>query len=163
MVEVLQLPLLDLSEHLLPGASAGDLCACQRDSERQTACGLDQGLETADSAPLYREIAASCQKANTANLNYNRAYFMELLESYRTTLRLEAASGQEDLKNYHAYRIFIGLTEALTRQQAAGSGDQADWLNTVYDRASEIAELRLRGYELQANHLEQKVWKNDAP
>ena len=130
-------------------------------SAQHPACGLDQGLETATSARLYREIAASCEDPNTAELNYNRAYFMELLARYRATLRLQAASGQEDLKDYHAYRIFIGLTEALTRQLATGPSNQADSLNAVYDRASEIAELRLRGYELQANYLERQIWQND--
>lgn len=125
------------------------------------ACGFGQGLETILSARLYREIAASCEDPDTADLYYNRAYFVELLERYRTTLRLETASGQEDLKNYHTYRIFIGLTEALAQRQLAGPPRQADWLNRVYERASEIAELRLRGYELQANRLEQQIWQDD--
>ena len=121
---------------------------------------MDLGLQTNASAHQYREIASSCPDSDTANLYYNRAYFIELLERYRATLRLDTASGQEDLKNYHAYRIFIGLTEALTRQAATASGDQADWLNRIYDRASEIAELRLRGYETQANYLERRAWDN---
>ena len=106
-----------------------------------------------------REIAASCSTEPTAALFYNRAYHIELLERYRSVMHLQTFHNKEDVKNYHAYRIFIGLSEAFAdTSPLPGAGDTVGWLNSIYNRAGEIAELRLRGYDLQADRLENKLW-----
>ncbi len=41
---------------------------------------------------------------------------------------------------------------------APRSDDTVAWLNSIYDRAGEIAEMRLKGYDLQADRLEARMW-----
>jgi len=115
---------------------------------------------SASSAEL-REQAATCDSKEGATLLYNRAYHLDLLGRYRSVLRLQPGSGQEDSRHYHAYRIFIGLTEAFAAQRGDRDAPPAALLNRVYDRATEIAELRLRGYDLRANRLEREAWAVD--
>jgi hypothetical protein len=132
---------------LRAGAAAGD---CQ---------GLDWTRPDVSSQQL-RELAGRCDDLHVSRLMYNRAYHLDLLGRYQAVLKLSPGSHQEDVKNYHAYRIFIGLTEALTAYgDRASRGDgPAAWLNSVYDRATEIAELRIKGYDLQADRLEREAW-----
>lgn len=114
------------------------------------------------SPELLRQAAPTCSSQSQTDLLYNRAYHAELLDRYRSILQLETYRGQEDARNYHAYRIFIALSEALAQSRAlasAGDGQAVAWLNSVYDRASEIAELRLKGYDLIADRLERQAWK----
>jgi hypothetical protein len=132
-------------------------------AERRGCDNLGWPQAGASSADL-RDLAARCESGDAAALFYNRAYHLDLLERYRSLIRLTPASGQEDFKDYHAYRIFIGLTEALADQRRRESGRQPTaWLNSVYDRATEIAELRLRGYDLQADRLERDAWDERPP
>ena len=128
-------------------------------AEQHSACN-DAGALAPSAAPdLLRNIAASCAAAVTADLYYNRAYHAELLGRYRAAMRLQGYRRQEDVKNYHTYRIFIGLSEAMaSAAPLPGDGDTVAWLNSVYDRATEIAEMRLRGYDQQANRLESEFW-----
>lgn len=126
----------------------------------RTTCELGQELRQAATPERLREIAASCSTEPTAALFYNRAYHIELLQRYRTAMQLQALQNrQEDAKNYHAYRIFIGLSEAFADLSPLPEiGDSVAWLNSVYDRAGEIAEMRVRGYDLQADRLENELW-----
>lgn len=111
-------------------------------------------------AELLRQAAKSCDSQSLAMLYYNRAYHADLLEHYRSVMRLDSYRGQEDAKNYHAYRIFIGLSEALAQSRAASEGqtEAVAWLNSVYERAGEIAELRLKGYDNLADRMDRQVW-----
>lgn len=111
-----------------------------------------------DSTEL-RAIATSCPPGPRADLWYNRAYHAELLERYRSVMQLEVYRPQDDMRNYHSYRIFIDLSEAMAEQTLpADSVDTVVWLNSIYDRAGEIAEMRLKGYDLQADRLEARLW-----
>ena len=129
------------------GSQAGD---CQ---------GLDW-TNSGVSSDQLRQLASRCEDLDASRLMYNRAYHLDLLGRYRALLKLSPGSNQEDLKDYHAYRMFIGLTEALTAygSQTGNDGEPAAWLNSVYDRATEIAELRMKGYDLQADRLEREAW-----
>jgi hypothetical protein len=113
------------------------------------------------SAAELRERAATCESKEGTTLLYNRAYHLDLLGRYRSVIRLQPGSGQEDFKHYHAYRMFIGLTEAFAAYRGDRDEPPAALLNLVYDRATEIAELRLRGYDLQADRLERETWSLD--
>jgi hypothetical protein len=106
-----------------------------------------------------RAIATSCPPGPIADLWYNRAYHAELLQRYRSAMQLEVYRPQDDVRNYHSYRIFIDLSEAMAEHtMSADSLDTVVWLNSIYDRAGEIAEMRLRGYDLQADRLEARLW-----
>lgn len=128
-------------------------------AEGHPACAEGLKSERSAAAVEMRDIAASCPPGATADLWYNRAYHADLLDRYQRLMQLEAYRAQDDARNYHSYRIFIGLSEALARygQQAQG-GDAVVWLNSIYDRAGEIAEMRLKGYDLQADRLEAGLW-----
>lgn len=111
-----------------------------------------------DAAEL-RSIATSCRPGPRADLWYNRAYHAELLDRYRSMMQLEAYWPQEDARNYYSYRLFIALSEALALQtMEPDSTDTVVWLNSIYDRAGEVAEMRLKGYDLQADRLEARLW-----
>jgi hypothetical protein len=126
------------------------------------ACSTQTLAAPHNSPQLLRQVAPTCDSAALTDLLYNRAYHAELLERYRSVMRLEGYRGQDDARDYHAYRIFIGLSEALAQSpalQSRAEGQAAAWLNSVYDRATEIAELRLKGYDLIADRLERQAWR----
>lgn len=128
-------------------------------ADAQADCQGAPALDPSTTAVEMRALAAGCPPGPTADLWYNRAYHAELLERYRSAMRLEVYRTADDARNYHSYRVFIELSEALARHApSATGGDRVAWLNSIYDRAGEIAEMRLKGYDLQADRLEARLW-----
>lgn len=124
-------------------------------------CDVAGPPQASKSPDALRGMAEHCQHLDDAALLSNRAYHQELLADYRSMLDLRTYSAaREDTKNYHAYRIFIGLSEAFARSKHQDpDGMSITWLNSIYERAGEIAELRIRGYDRQAERLERRLWE----
>lgn len=58
--------------------------------------------------------------------------------------------------DFDAYRIYMALLESLTPVWFTANRERLEFLNSEYTRRMEIAELRLRGYDLQADQLERQ-------
>ena len=122
-------------------------------------CGAPVASQIPSDSVELRAIATGCPPGAKADLWYNRAYHAELLNRYRSAMQVEVYRTQDDARNYHSYRMFIDLSEAMARYAMPTCGvDTVAWLNSIYDRAGEIAEMRLRGYDLQADRLEARLW-----
>ena len=122
-------------------------------------CRGTPAVEPSAGPAELRATAERCPPGPTADLWYNRAYHSDLLRRYRSAMELEVYRASDDARNYHSYRIFIGLSEALARHaRRSGDPENVVWLNSIYDRAGEVAEMRLKGYDLQADHLEARLW-----
>jgi hypothetical protein len=130
---------------------ADEHIACQQPKSYQ-----DYGVET------LLAIAQSCKVDEVADLFYNRANHIRQVKKY---LQFESSlnkQGSRDSMAYiHAYRIHIGLAEALLSK--AEAIQTLDRLNRIYEQSSEIAELRFRGYDLLANRLQQGLGNRSTP
>ncbi|MES9976668.1 hypothetical protein [Candidatus Thiodiazotropha sp. LNASS1] len=104
-------------------------------------------------------IAKSCKVAAVADLFYNRAYHIRQVEKYHQFEKLlNKQGGSENIAYIDAYRIHIGLAEALlSRSLTPDAIGAIRRLNNIYERSGEIAEMRFRGYDLLANRLQQRL------
>lgn len=103
-----------------------------------------------------RQIAKKCDRAEIANLFYNRAYHRELLEKFQHLHSLQTLKPNHDLAHYHTQRIFIALSEAFAKRAWEQGETQAlQQLNRQYDRSIEIAEYQLKGYDALAARTRQ--------
>ena len=110
------------------------------------------------SAELSR-IAISCQSSAVAELFLNRASQNELEELDRVYSSLIPFQDRGDRHHFDSYKMFISLVEVFAGNSRQNRDQKrVEELNKVYDLAGEIAELRLRGYDLQANALEREAW-----
>jgi hypothetical protein len=53
-------------------------------------------------------------------------------------------------------RLIILLAELIARERIADPLERAWRLNLGYEQALEVAEMRLKGYDLSANQLERR-------
>ena len=108
-------------------------------------------------ADTLRSIARSCKVYEVADLFYHRASHIRQLEKYLLfEHKLNNLGDIESIAYIDAYRIHIGLAEALLSKELAPDKTLAlNRLNRIYERSGEIAELRFRGYDLIANRLQQ--------
>lgn len=106
-----------------------------------------------------RRIAAACDDPQVSRLFYNRAYAGELLADYRTYLGLipYRSSDSQDQVDFTAYRMFLGLAEAFNEQVDGDQASRLAWLNTAYEQANELAELRMKGYDRVADRLTRQM------
>jgi hypothetical protein len=102
-----------------------------------------------------RAIAAACPERIMARLYYNRAYHLELLEDFRALGSLISYGGAGSSIHAEAYRTLIGLYEAFARAawQRSGGAQVIAALNDGYEKATAVAELRLKGQDNLADHL----------
>ncbi|MES9922998.1 MAG: hypothetical protein ABW152_02830 [Candidatus Thiodiazotropha endolucinida] len=72
---------------------------------------------------------------------------------------LNKQGGSENIAYIDAYRIHIGLAEALLSRSLTphAIGGALRRLNNIYEHSGEIAEMRFRGYDLLANRLQQRL------
>jgi hypothetical protein len=131
-------------------AGADEHVACQRLQTYQ-----DYGVEA------LLSIASSCKVDRVADLFYNRANHIRQVKKYiQFESILDKRGSRDNMAYIHAYRIHIGLAEALLSKMLTPDATLTlDRLNRIYERSGEIAELRFRGYDLLANRLEQRLRK----
>jgi hypothetical protein len=124
--------------------------------------GCDRPWEPHSDLPAsaLRSIAASCASSEIKRLFYNRAYHLDLLGYYQALSGLDRPGlGKDDRYRFEAYRMFINLAEAFAWDAWGQRGEAAiAELNGSYDRAMEIADLRLRGHSLIADRLESRLF-----
>jgi hypothetical protein len=135
------------------------ICLGSASAEEHPAC-IDLALnEPGYSGMELLEIARSCTSPVVAELYFNRAQHLRLLNKYslfeQSLLHYGARYNQAYIESY---RIYIALAEAFFSQNLNMDKQQQTVarLNRIYELSSEIAELRFRGYDLLADRLEQK-------
>ncbi|MES9852114.1 MAG: hypothetical protein ABW170_09815 [Candidatus Thiodiazotropha sp. L084R] len=104
-------------------------------------------------------IAQSCTSPEVAELYFNRAQHLRLLNQYILFEKSLINFGNRDNEAYvESYKVHIALVEAFyTKDMVIGKGEQVlAELNRIYEQSSEIAELRFKGYGLIADRLELK-------
>jgi hypothetical protein len=112
--------------------------------------GLDQ------SADGLRQIAAGCLAEDIAALYYNRAYFKDLQASLASMAKLSGKGMMEGGLSPDAFQTYFFLVELIARDRIPDPLERARHLNRGYDQALEVAEMRLKGYDLSANRLERR-------
>jgi hypothetical protein len=131
---------------------AAPLCA-----EEHPACqNLDYRFER-HSAPELRQIAASCTSAPLATLYSYRAEHLEMVEESEMFASMLSYSRTGDAHSAESYRIYIGLIESFAPLYYPEPAQRVAFLNSEYERVSEIAELRLMGYDNLADRLEREL------
>lgn len=102
-------------------------------------------------------IAEQCTSPPIQRLYQKRAYNLTLLDDFGHYQRLATwatPSGNNDRYDFVAHQTFIQLVENFARTQLPDTQATASYLNAVYDKAFEIAELRLKGYDNRAQWIE---------
>jgi hypothetical protein len=112
---------------------------------------------TGHSASELRAIAASCKWSAMRQLYYRRAYHADLVVESRILSGLIPYSHRDVDVQFEAYRIYMGLIEALAPVWFPDPAERIAFLNGEYGRRSEVAELRLRGYDQLADRLERQT------
>lgn len=107
-------------------------------------------------AEHLRAIAASCSQVELSDLYYNRAYFEELHDSLVSLSRISLQGSGSGGMSPDAFRIYIALTELMAEKRIRDPLQRARILNRSYDEVLEVTELRLKGFDLTANRLEQR-------
>lgn len=127
-------------------------------AEEHPAC-LDLPLSKGYTRGELLEIATSCRSPEVADLYFNRAQHISLLNKYIQFERSLVHYGSRyDLSYIESYRIEIALVEAFSTPglTAEKRPQTLKRLNQVYEQSNEIAELRFRGYDLLADRLLQE-------
>lgn len=126
------------------GATAGEHPACQ-----------DVDFSYRGSTPdELREIAQSCAVPEMAELYHHRARRAELIADHAVMSRLEQVQRSlSDRWTMQEDALFITLVELLSTAYGLSSVERTKVINTAFDHTNEVAELRLRGYDLQADRL----------
>ena len=104
-----------------------------------------------------RSIAATCQNEHVAQLFYNRAYHKDLLLEGNALSGIILHNSESYEYQLSAYRLFIALVEEIAPLYYPNVDHRISFLNQVYERRSEVVELRLRGYDKLADRLEKKL------
>jgi hypothetical protein len=126
-------------------------------AEQHPACASPELEYFEIPAKALLAIAESCERPQIASLFRKRAYLRELMDEYDSFNSLLTAD-RSNRAYFEAYRILIGLAEAFA-VEALAKGDTATLtrLSRTYDHYIEIAELRLKGYDLIANRMEREL------
>jgi hypothetical protein len=101
-----------------------------------------------------RNLAAVCDQETHAQLFFNRAYHVEVVEELEMLAQLQKGYASNDRRRLEATRIFVGLGEVFAEQAWHHSRDPAaqnaviKTLNQAYELAIQDVELTLRGFDL---------------
>ncbi len=112
--------------------------------------GLDQ------SADNLRQTATGCLDKEIADLDYNRAYFKDLQTSLASMSRLSVKGSTKGRLSPDAFQTYILFSELIARERISDPLARAPHLNQGYEQALEVAEKRLKGYDLSATQLERR-------
>lgn len=127
------------------------LCFCQPViAEEHQACHDISSLHPYDTQQL-RQIASSCQRKPIADLFYYRAYLVDLMHDaeYFSHLISDEAVGN----TAHGFRMYMAMVEDIAAARIMDDLERARFLNTVYENHSEMADLRIRGFDRRAENL----------
>ena len=128
-------------------------------AEEHSACRNPLADYTNHSSSELSTIASSCKSPAVANLFFNRASQNDLEELDHVYSSLIPYRPRGDRHHFDSYQMFITLVEVFAGENSQSVEENTvEKLNSVYDIAGEIAELRLRGYDLQADALEREAW-----
>ncbi len=107
-------------------------------------------------ASELRTIAGRCTSRAFADLNYNRAYYRDLLDENAAVSGLIPYSSGESQPNMESFGVYMLLIEQLAPLYFPSVTDRVAFLNAEYDIRNEISELWLHGYgTLAARRSEQ--------
>lgn len=106
-------------------------------------------------APELRMIAGTCRSAQVARLYFLRAYHADLVSEGRVLAGLIPYDRRQSNVEFDSYKIYMALVETMTPLWFSSNSDRTEFLNAEYTRHTEIAEMRLHGYDRLADHLEQ--------
>jgi len=120
------------------------------------ACHDQESTYINSSASELREIAKSCENKSMARLFYNRAYYKYLLSEGKALSGIVLYNSESSDYQLTAYRLYIAMVEELALIYYPNVEQRIDFLNTVYERRSEVVELRLKGNDRLADALERK-------
>ena len=109
------------------------------------ACRDQQSHYINSSASELRSIAVSCEDKNMARLFYNRAYHKYLLAQGKALSGIILHNTESTDYQLTAYRLYIAMVEELAPLYYSDAQERIEFLNTVYERGSEVVELRLKG------------------
>ena len=112
---------------------------------------------TNHSAQELRTIASSCQDKEVARLFYNRAYHKDLLLEGIALSSIIQINSESSNHLLTAYRMYIAMIEEFAPLYYTDIQQRINFLNTIYERRSEVVELRLHGYDKLADALERKL------
>lgn len=104
-----------------------------------------------------REIARSCEWEELSDLNYHRAYHAELVAENSILASLHNYADKSTASVLHAYRVYVALIEEIAAVRYTNLRERIRFLNEEYQFSSELAELRLRGYDALADNLERAI------
>jgi hypothetical protein len=104
-------------------------------------------------ADEMRHIASTCESDHFSELNFHRAYYIDLVNEATATAGLIDYVHTETRANLGAYKFHMMLAEQLARHLYPTRIGQLLFLNGEYEVNNEIAELRLRGYTNLADRL----------
>jgi hypothetical protein len=90
-----------------------------------------------------------------ARLYYNRAYHLELLDDFDMLASLISFGRSGDGAHRESYRALIALYEGFAEAawMQGGGAEVIAGLNEGYEKASAVAELRLKGRHNLADRL----------
>ena len=108
-------------------------------------------------ATELRNIAASCADNEVARLFYNRAYYKDLLVESKILSNLIQHNAESANYQITAYQLYIAMVEEFAPLYYPNIQQRIDFLNLVYERRSEVVELRLHGNNKLADVLERKI------
>ena len=121
------------------------------------ACRDQESTYINSSANELRSIAKSCQDKNIARLFYNRAYHKYLLSEGKALSGIILHNSESSDYQLTAYRLYIAMVEELAPLYYPNAQQRIEFLNTVYERRSEVVELRRKGNDRLADALERKM------
>ena len=126
-------------------------------AEEHPACqNLDYRFESHSAAEL-RQIAATCTSEPLSTLYSYRAEHREMVEESELFASMLSYSRTGDTHGAESYRIYIGLIESFAPLYYPEPAERIAFLTSEYERVSEIAELRLMGYDNLADRLEREL------
>jgi len=126
-------------------------------AKESPACLDQQSTYINNSANELRSIAKSCKDKKIARLFYNRAYHKYLLSEGKALSGMILYNSEASDYQLAAYRLYIAMVEELAPLYYPDAQQRIEFLNTVYERRSEVVELRLKGNDRLADALERKM------
>ncbi len=108
--------------------------------------------EKASSVELL-QIADSCPVQELSELYQNRAAHVRLLDESQS-LGTQFQPKDDFDRHMESYRIYIALIENFSVHFKGSLAELLTELNSGYQNATELARLRLKGYEKRAEWLE---------
>ena len=125
-------------------------------AKENPACHDQDSTYINSSASELRSIAKSCTDKDIARLFYNRAYHKYLLSEGNALSGIVLYNSESSDYQLTAYRMYIAMVEELAPLYYPDIQQRIEFLNTVYERRSEVVELRLQGNDRLADTLERK-------